>query len=90
MLKFERQVKVGNTESYKFNVTNWASTEEVLSFSVSNDDNLLTVVATEFDNAKLRFLVTGASVGTAIVKISFTTATRSDCTNVEIDVIEGC
>ena len=90
MIKYQRQVKVGNTEAYKFNVSSWSSTEDISTFTATHDGGLLSVISSSFEGAQLSFLVTGIAIGTAEVHLSFTTATRSNCVSVEIDVIEEC
>lgn len=90
MLKFQRSVKVGNTEAYLFNVGKWSNGEEILTFEPTSEDGNVSIVSSSFDEATLSFLATGAAVGAAVVNIAFTTATRTNCVDVQIKVEEGC
>lgn len=90
MSTFERTLKVGKTDAYSLDVSEWANSEDLISFSASDSTGSLTIVSSEIDGTELQLLVTGLAIGTAKVEMEFATATRSDCTIVNIRVIAGC
>lgn len=90
MATFQRKVKVGKTESYELDDSAWAASEVILSLTVLNPDNKVTIGATTFSGGLMSVTVTGVTVGNAILHFEYTTATRSRCSEVTVRVADGC
>lgn len=87
---FTRKLKVDKTDAYELDVTRWAGSESITSFSVETDDPYISVGVTTISGGKLSVLLTGVSEGIAELHFEYTTATRSDCFKAKVVVVAGC
>lgn len=90
MATFERKLKVTKTDAFQINVAEWLAGEVILSLSVSDQSGLTTVGSNQIDGALLSVLLTGVVTGNAEIHFTYSTATRSDCAETIVKVIEDC
>tara|TARA_R110000744_G_scaffold205320_2_gene324026 strand:- start:83 stop:361 length:279 start_codon:yes stop_codon:yes gene_type:complete len=90
MATFQRTAQVGKIESYELDDSAWAASEVILSLTVLNPDNKVTIGATTFSGGLMSVTVTGVTAGNAVLHFEYTTATRSRCSAVTVRVVDGC
>ena len=90
MASFKRKLKVDKTDAYVLNVSSWAASEAITSFTVIPQNSLLSIGATSIDGGDLKFLATGITTGAEELHFEYATATRNDCYVATLNVIDDC
>lgn len=88
-LVFPRRLKVGKTDTFSIDVTEWLDGETLTGQSVTSDA-LTTVNDSTINGNLVTVRLNGVTVGQSLVEIEYSTATRSDCVKTIVVVIEGC
>jgi hypothetical protein len=89
MIGWLKVLKVGKTERYSVDVTNFADGQTITSASFVSTGGLSTIGTTAIDGTIISALFTGVNVGTDFIDIEYSTATRSDCLKPQL-VIKDC
>lgn len=78
MLINQRSCIVGKTDSFGLDISSWLDDDDTIeSFSVTNEDSLLTVGTVQYAEGIIRFLATGVTMGESEVLIEWATEDRS-------------
>jgi hypothetical protein len=85
----EKPVKISKTERYTFNLSAWLNGEAIATATVTGDAKA-TLSAADINGGIIGWFATGVAKGVSVVHIEYTTATRSDCQNLRIIVIDDC
>jgi len=95
-LTWHKSLKIGKTDLYTLDLYEWAQGEDILSL-VPSALNALTTIENGIisDNLKgfksiVGVRVTGLAQGVEVIKLEYTTATRSDSVTVNLIVGETC
>ena len=89
MAVFERRLKVGKTDAFALDVSNWSEGEAITALNVTSD-SLTTVGSTQIDGSLLKVFLTGDSEGNSAVEFQYSTATRDDCYEATVIVVDEC
>jgi Ca2+-dependent lipid-binding protein len=90
MLASQRQIKVSKTDVVGINVSDWSNGETITTLAVTNADGLLTVNSTSISGDIMLVSITGVAEGAAVLDFEYSTATRNECTELTVYVIEDC
>lgn len=86
--RFRKSLKVGKTERYSYGITKWLGVESITSASIRAGDHV-SYSAVTISGATMSFYATGLSVGCGLLFLDYTTANRSDCAELLIDVVSS-
>lgn len=91
-LSWRKALKIGKTDRYSLDISNWLNGQSVASFDVTAPDGSnLTITDKLNTNGVLSCLISGAMmVGDYEIDFSYSTVDRNDCTVVRLTVIEDC
>jgi len=101
MTTFSRSLKVTKTDNYKLDLSSWLAGESLLTVTATSLSGLVNVISASVYASSIgqggvtigggaTATLTGLTVGTDTIKFEYTTATRSDCFNANINVIADC
>lgn len=79
MQTFDKEVKVGKTQRYTWNVESFLGGDTLTSASVASELGLVTLSPCDIDGANISWFATGVSIGRDKLHVSYGTATQSDC-----------
>lgn len=85
---YEKDVKVGKTQRYVFNVFNWLAGGSLISASVTSQNGGVTLSSCDISNGNIGFFATGAVPGWDVIHITYATASQSDCDQLSVFVGE--
>ena len=92
MLIFDKPLKVGKTDIYTVTVApEWLDNQELINATAVIDDTSIatTQPATLVgNNTIVSMLITGVSEGFVTIDVNFSTANRSDCVKVGLNVVD--
>lgn len=79
-MAWEKAVKVGKVERYTFGLSEWLNGEELVTASVTCDNEFASISAVTIDNQQqlISLLAAGVQPGTQELRLNYTTSTRSD------------
>ncbi len=77
-MAWDKILKVGKTERYTYDVTEWLSGETLTSAQVTASGVNASISSVLIDGDTITFLATGLQVGTQELRVNFSTATRTD------------
>jgi hypothetical protein len=86
----QRQIKVSKTDVVGIDVSDWANGDTITTLAVTNADGLLTVNSTSISGDIMLVSITGVAEGAAVLDFEYETATRNECTELTVYVIEDC
>ena len=89
MSAWQKPLKVGKTDRYSVDLTNWLDGQAVASVTFTSAGGV-TVGATSIDGNVVSALLTGAVEGVDSVDVAYSTTTRSDCEMISLRVIADC
>jgi len=88
MITFQEPVNVGKVERYSIDVSSFTTGQALISATVASSSGLITVGSTVIDGDIISALITGVNVGRAVVEFNYATATRTECSKVQLLVSE--
>lgn len=89
MIAWQKTLRIGKTDRYSVDVTNFADGQSITSATFASSLGLATIGATDIDGFIISALCTGVTSGTDIIDVDYSTSTRSDCLKSEL-VIRDC
>ena len=82
----EKPLRVGKRERYEVDLNNWLDGEALVSATVEPDAKATISGAPDLTSGVIGFFIEGAERGSCAVHLNYSTATRTDCYTVFINV----
>lgn len=89
MLMWQKPLKIGKTDRYSLDVSNWLDGQSLTSFNVTALTGV-TVSNVVNQNGKISCLILATAVGEIDIEFSYSTVDRNDCQIVKLNIIEDC
>ena len=89
ILTWAKSLKVGKVDRYSIDLTNWLNGQSIISATIAPVTGIATAGTTSIDGNVISWLITGVGLGVEKFDVAYTTATRSDCEEVQLKV-EAC
>lgn len=96
-LTWNKSLKVGKRDLYTVDVSSWAEKEDILALiPTTTDTNTVSIesgaIITDSKGVDsiIGVIVTGLSAGMAVIRLDYSTATRTDYVNINLIVGETC
>lgn len=77
MERFGRRLQVGEVDSFSFDDAKWLDGEEITSFTVDLQDDLVELVSSSYEGVKVTALLKGLSAGGSNLRYNIETQYRS-------------
>lgn len=90
MIACQRRVKVSKTDVVGVDVSGWADGEAITTLNVTDSTGFATVNSTLIADSILTASITGVSTGAALLDFEYSTATRNDCVELTVYIVNDC
>lgn len=90
MIVCQRRVKVSKTDVVGIDVSGWSDGESIITLNVTDSTGFAAVNSTLITNSVLTANITGVSAGTALLDFEYATATRNDCVELTVYIVDDC